>query len=106
MSVKQQVGLSWGKRGKITPPSWQSSLTEEIKITYLKHDTFCRLSGQFMLTSHMHSIFIFLLRVTSLHKGVPTVNSFIPCVLMRERMLLKRGDQEVAAAENEERCRM
>ena len=69
MSVKQQEGLSWGKRGKITLLSWQSSLTEKIEITYLKHDTSCRLPEQFMLTSHMHSIYIFLLLVVSLHKG-------------------------------------
>ncbi|HSA78668.1 MAG TPA: hypothetical protein VLG72_07415 [Nitrospirota bacterium] len=106
MSMNQRVGLSWGKRGKTTLPSWQSSFAEEIKITYLKHDTFRRQSEQFMLISHMHSIFIFLLLVASLNKGVPTVNSFISCLLMRERMLLKRGNQEVAAAENEERIKM
>ena len=59
-----------------------------------------------MPTLHMHSIYIFLLLVVSLHKGVPTVNSFISFILIREKMLWKRGDQEGAAAENEDRIKM
>lgn len=79
---------------------------EEIKITFLKHDTFCRQSEQFIPTSHVNSIYIFLLLVASLHKGVPTVNSFISRVLIRENMRWKRADQKDADAEGEDRIKI